>query len=693
MGSTFSSLNAGLTGLYAAQRLIEVSGQNINNQNTAGYTRQRVEQRALGIGSEPSIFAGSVPQGGGVEITRIRRLDDFFLDAKLRLETGRAAGTKETSKAWKGIESAMDELGQMSVSDSMRTFFKSWGDVNNNSDNRGARATTLGAAEAMVTNIQTGYTHINDLWKNGREQLEALVADLNTTMDSVQKLNERIRKATVAGGEVSGAVNHLKDERDQLVLHISELTGANVRQGYSVYTKENAPHPNMIGRAYEDGTVEVMLGGNSLVGKDYVNHFEVEGSRDMAGIDSAPRDKYKAAVDALKAGGKGTDATFDYHGQKIQQYQSQVQRYEVGDKILDSHGNVVKTLGSGDPEVGTKYVAFYDMKAVQEGGAKLKDAKVAGTEQGFTEFTFMKDEGPVRLRWALGGHMVAIEDGTIGGLMQNLKPAQFPGISGTIGNGGAWAETGKLYNDLATNIATEINAIHANNTAEGGTNNTKTLVTKETKFYKVNLSESETIENPPGSGTFVKNPARMTDTGTSLKRSDYKTDEAYDAAVKKTLSDLESANPGSAIVYENMKENGGDFFKFAATDNSLPAAMRLSVAIKDPQMIAAGQYTNGVYDGSVSLALGNRQDAPTSAMNEWAKSVVDIGVHAKSADDKHTLAEQTRLIAEQQQKSQSSVDMNEEVINLIQGQHAYAGAARIMSTVNSMLEALINLGR
>lgn len=658
MGSTFSSLNAGLTGLYAAQRLIEVSGQNINNLNTPGYTRQRVEQRALGIGSEPSIFAGSVPQGGGVEITRIRRLDDFFLDAKLRLETGRAAGTKETSIAWKGIESAMDELGRMSVSDSMRTFFKSWGDVNNNSDNRGARATTLGAAEALVTNIKTGYTHINDLWKNGREQLDALVADLNTTMDSVQKLNDRIRKATVAGGNISGAVNHLKDERDQLILHISELTGATVRQGYSVYTKENAPHPNMIGQAYDDGTVEVMLGGNSLVGKDYVNHFEVEGARDMAGIDSAPRDKYKAAVDALVAGGGNLNAKFTRNGVEIQKYQAKV--------------NVYTTADAPDPsKVGNKYVAFYDMEN--------NGSKVAGTEQGFTEFTFMKDEGPVRLRWALGGHMVAIEDGTIGGLMQNLKPAQFPGISGTVGNGGAWAETGKLYNDLATNLATEINAIHANT---GKDHNTKTLVTKETKFYIVDLSKD------------VNDNTRQQELlGESLKRSDYTTDEAYDAAIKQKVAKLETDHPGSGIVYENVKVDGGDFFKFAATDNTLPAAMRLSVAIKDPQMIAAGQLKNGVYDGSVSLALGNRQDAPTSAMNEWSKSVVDIGVHAKSADDKHTLAEQTRLIAEQRQKSQSSVDMNEEVINLIQGQHAYAGAARIMSTVNSMLEALINLGR
>ncbi len=682
MGSTFSSLNAGLTGLYAAQRLIEVSGQNINNMNTPGYTRQRVEQRALGIGSEPSVFAGSVPQGGGVEITRIRRLDDFFLDAKLRLETGRAAGTKETSAAWKGIESAMDELGRMSVSDSMRTFFKSWGDVNNNSDNRGARASTLGAAEALVTNIKTGYTHINDLWKNGREQLDALVADLNTTMDSVQKLNDRIRKTTVSGGNASGAVNHLKDERDQLIMHISKLTGATVRQGYSVYTKENAPHPSMIGQAYEDGTVEVMLGGNSLVGKDYVNHFEVEGARDMAGIDAAPRDKYKAAIDALKAKfPTNWNDTFDYHGQKIQKYQAHVQRYEVGDKILNPDGSE-KNLKSGDPEVGTKYVAFYDMEDVQKGTKKLKEAKVEKTEQGFTEFTFMKDEGPARLRWELGGHVVAIEDGTIGGLMQNLKPAQFPGVSGTIGSGGAWAETGKLYNDLATNLADEINGIHANNIAEGGTNNTKTLVTKETKFYKVDLTKP------------VNDRDRMQElTGETLKRIDFKTEEAYDTAVKQKVAKLEKDHQGSAIVYENVKEDGGDFFKFAATDNKLPAAMRLSVAVKDPQMIAAGQYINGVYDGSVSLALGNRQDAPTSAMNEWSKSVVDIGVHAKGADDKHTLAEQTRQIAEQQQKSQSSVDMNEEVINLIQGQHAYAGAARIMSTVNSMLEALINIGR
>ena len=296
MGSTFSSLNAGLTGLYAAQRLIEVSGQNIINQNTPGYTRQRVEQKALGIGSEPSIFSGSVPQGGGVEITGERRLGDFFLDAKLRMETGRAASTKEITSGWKNVESSMDELGKKSLSNAMREFYKSWGDVNNSSDNLGARATAIGNARALVDQIKTGYTHINDLWKNGRAELDALVADLNTTMDSVLALNERIRKGTA----MHANVNHLIDERDKLALHISELTGATVRKGYSVYTAENAPNASMVGKGYEDGSIEIMLAGNSMVGKNYVNHFKVDGSRDMPGIDAAPREVYQKAENELQ---------------------------------------------------------------------------------------------------------------------------------------------------------------------------------------------------------------------------------------------------------------------------------------------------------------------------------------------------------------------------------------------------------
>lgn len=926
MGSTFSSLNAGLTGLYAAQRLIEVSGQNIINQNTPGYTRQRVEQKALGIGSEPSIFSGSVPQGGGVEITGERRLGDFFLDQKLRMETGRAASTKQVSSAWKNVESAMDELGKMSVSNSMREFYKAWGDVNNSSDNLGARANALGNARALVNQIQTGYTHINDLWKNGRAELDALVSDLNTTMDSVKELNDRIRK----GVATHTNVNHLIDERDKLALHIAELTGATVRKGYSVYTAENAPNAGMIGKGYEDGSIEIMLAGNSLVGKNYVNHFKVDGSRDMPGIDAAPRDVYQKAEDKLGnstvapwVGKSKLEETFEFRGQKIQKYQSFVGVLKENDKYIDDDGNE-QTAAAGDKNIGRKYVAFYNVEDVMRGKAENPEKALEGRAvHPFTDGKYSSDEGPVRLTWTIGGHQVAIEDGRIGGLMQNLKPAEIPGVSGTLGRGGCWAETGKLYNDAAEKLAKEVNLIHSNNLklnpdgtpvkdANGNfvtepegevPNNTKSLVTKETTFRIVNpnanlvddpanpgqkkpvefdgntipgftqkpgeedtdfnarvaareteleshplingkytvtqvpttettksvkfgelndtaanlkeinkklripkkTTESEkdfkqrvgeeeaklkkALENtnlevkttigsaaarfeivkkdankpvlevsveptadekteppatPPAKSKYdtrvekvmkhlkgeltknlkntvlgdlgeklLKDPEviphtvkgvefTLAKTGTNpdkfadsikLERKTFNSDAEYDVAVQEKVKEIERLFPGYSVAYQSVKEDGGDFFKFAAADNKLPPALRLGVAIDDPMKIAAGVEKGGIYDGSVALRIGNQQDSATSTLNEWGKSVVDVGVHASGARDSYNLAEQTRRIADQQQKSQSSVDMNEEVMNLIRGQHAYAGAARITSTVNSMLETLINLGR
>ncbi|MCU9995780.1 flagellar biosynthesis protein FlgK [Mobiluncus mulieris] len=974
MGSTFSSLNAGLTGLYAAQRLIEVSGQNIINQNTPGYTRQRVEQKALGIGSEPSIFSGSVPQGGGVEITGERRLGDFFLDSKLRMETGRAASTKEITSGWKNVESSMDELGKKSLSNAMREFYKSWGDVNNSSDNLGARATAIGNARALVDQIKTGYTHINDLWKNGRAELDALVADLNTTMDSVLALNERIRKGTA----MHANVNHLIDERDKLALHISELTGATVRKGYSVYTPENAPNASMIGKGYEDGSIEIMLAGNSMVGKNYVNHFKVDGSRDMPGIDAAPREVYQKAEKALKDNVLDAEATrikgeipaipnpdtdkakqereavlrkyfsdeqakiiseitntteqeaaikeampnakFEFHGHKIQKYQAKVGVFEKDSPYVKTDGSI-GTVGDS-PEstklIGRKFVAFYKKtpKLDAKGNSldELEDELVKESVRDFSDGSFISDEGPVRLTWTVGGHNVAIEDGRIGGLVQNLKPAEVPGVSGTIGRGGCWAETGKLYNDAATNIAKEVNLIHANNThptnADGRpinlsdeikANDSRTLLTKETTFQIVNPN-ANLVDDPANPGkkkpadfdgnivpgftqkpgesdtdfdariaarktelennNLIKNkydvtsekttettkgvkfelnttladvkkineklriPKKTTETekefkqrvseeeaklkkalentnlevkttigsaaarfeivkkdpnkpvlevsveptadekaqppvaapakskydervdkvkthlekeltdklkntvlgdlgaklldpdvtkkevkgvkfkltkiGTNpdkfsdsikLERKGSGSDAEYDVAVQEKAKEIEKLFPGYSVAYQAVKEDGGDFFTFAAADNKLPPALRLGVAIDDPMKIAAGVYKNGVYDGSVALRIGNQQDSATSTLNEWGKSVVDVGVHASGARDSYNLAEQTRRIADQQQKSQSSVDMNEEVMNLIRGQHAYAGAARITSTVNSMLETLINLGR
>ena len=47
MSSTFGSFGVARLGIYAAQKGLDVTGNNITNINTPGYTRQRLDQVSL----------------------------------------------------------------------------------------------------------------------------------------------------------------------------------------------------------------------------------------------------------------------------------------------------------------------------------------------------------------------------------------------------------------------------------------------------------------------------------------------------------------------------------------------------------------------------------------------------------------------------------------------------------------------
>src|SRR5688500_2129171 len=73
--SLFGSLNVGMRGLHAAQVAIDVTGQNISNANTEGYSRKRVGMQADAV--QDAVY-GQI--GLGVEVTEITRVRNEFLD-------------------------------------------------------------------------------------------------------------------------------------------------------------------------------------------------------------------------------------------------------------------------------------------------------------------------------------------------------------------------------------------------------------------------------------------------------------------------------------------------------------------------------------------------------------------------------------------------------------------------------------
>src|SRR3569832_2961559 len=72
-------LNVGLSGLLATQRALTVTGHNISNANTEGYSRQRGDLTSR----LPQLY-GSSYVGNGVDVGAVSRIYDYILIVLVR---------------------------------------------------------------------------------------------------------------------------------------------------------------------------------------------------------------------------------------------------------------------------------------------------------------------------------------------------------------------------------------------------------------------------------------------------------------------------------------------------------------------------------------------------------------------------------------------------------------------------------
>jgi flagellar hook-associated protein 1 FlgK len=132
---------------------------------------------------------------------------------------------------------------------------------------------------------------------------------------------------------------------------------------------------------------------------------------------------------------------------------------------------------------------------------------------------------------------------------------------------------------------------------------------------------------------------------------------------------------------------GLDFFRL---DPSLPPALGLSVVPQDASGISAGTAGSGAFDGSTADAIaqiGTRAGSPDS---QWAAFVTTLGSASQAAQHQETTTTTAAAQAKTAQSSGASVSLDEESMHLLEAQHAYQAAARVMSAVDQALDTLIN---
>jgi flagellar hook-associated protein 1 FlgK len=250
VGTEFGSLSTALSAMQTERKALEVTGQNIANSNTVGYTRQRADMQAIGGSVSPALYSTSDGIGNGVQVVEVQRLQDAFLEQQANSANGTLSNLQGAQTTYADLEDAFGEPGTTGISSSISTFFNSWDDVASNpagngtgaSGSSGSRTALLGNAQSLADGLNTASSALASQWSSTNQSMTTTVAQINSTTASIATLNQAIVAATNAGNQP----NDLMDQRDTLIRSLASSLG--------VTTKVNA-----------NGSTDVLLGGSALV--------------------------------------------------------------------------------------------------------------------------------------------------------------------------------------------------------------------------------------------------------------------------------------------------------------------------------------------------------------------------------------------------------------------------------------------
>ncbi|MBX5475012.1 MAG: flagellar hook-associated protein FlgK [Thermoleophilia bacterium] len=243
--STFLGLETALRGILAQQQALDVTGHNIANANTDGYTRQRVELTPFvtfrGYGLDAPVIGGEL--GGGVDVAAISRVRDQYLDNQYRAQSMRSGYYQALDEGLKQVDQTLGEPSDSGVSTLLAKFWSAWQDVANAPESLAARQALVQAGSALADGIQQLRAQLTTFQsQNGALETQTL-GDLNSYTQQIYDLNTQIKKTEALGT----TPNDLLDARDALVDKVSQLVNAAVT-------------------ANSDGTVTITVGsGASLV--------------------------------------------------------------------------------------------------------------------------------------------------------------------------------------------------------------------------------------------------------------------------------------------------------------------------------------------------------------------------------------------------------------------------------------------
>lgn len=217
---SFYGLEIAKTALRISQKSIVLTGHNIANANTTGYTRQRIVQTAI----EPSSGAAKLGTlskasiGGGVEVRLIDQIRSDYIDRQYRQANASLGYWNTRSDELQYVEAVLNELSKSSVSSSMADFFKSISELSIDPVNEEIRTNVQQNALKMIETFHHYYKQLTELQSTYNDSMKVTVGEINDLLTSIANYNQQIHSFELSG-------QHANDLRDKRNVLLDELSG------------------------------------------------------------------------------------------------------------------------------------------------------------------------------------------------------------------------------------------------------------------------------------------------------------------------------------------------------------------------------------------------------------------------------------------------------------------------------------
>ncbi len=661
--STFSGFTMARLGIMASSKAMEVTGNNISNINTPGYTRQSLDQRALYVGGA-DVYASQfdVRVGAGALTTGVSQLRDPYLDIRFRNENsqvgfyeGKYNVLQALSLIWDEVAKGEEDGGVMEkqfnqILEELQVM---------NTEHAGDKtydSSVLKSCEGLVQLFHSYSDSIERVLSDTTDAFRENIGTINNHLKKIRELNESIKKAEISSGAISDAERkegmigergqqalELRDQRNVIIDELSKLLPIDVK-----YSDES------IGAGMTVEKLTITLKGNSnavLIDGVYNGQLSVQ-------QDYFRNDKGEIAYPdgrPLKPGG----VDIDKDGYLID---------KDGNRVKNDAGNEIKPGANLLNKQEDPYLRLQISVLENNLGQKMASNKPGG------EVYKIGDQ--------------ELKGGTVQAQREMLtKVGEYSTAEDIAMDPNASTKRGIRYYQNAldalaqkfANIFNEANMKDKDGFYLVNPENGKYLEyngpTTATDAEKADLNNYKEIDKPliDGAGALFSSVGDGNVT-TGITASNIHISYNWEHSITHIVQTRDPAQNDLSTVNDNIVH--------------LISQMQANHGYAPGDLLEAGGSNHNVRPGSSAansdaFFTGSFQGMLTYVNNMLGndkKSTGDI------LDNYYTSAEELDLGRE----SVSGVDLNDEAVNMMQLQKSYSASCRLLTTIDELLDKLIN---